>query len=310
MANTSASKRFGTWLGAGIFLWSAWYLYAKVEWPPVVDVLMHANFSWLILGGGAMALAYFALRTLRLHFLARRVNASVRYWDLYVVTAVILAFSDMTPGKLGEGLKIEMLKRLGVLGRMEGAGAFLVERVSDLLVIAALGVLSLFAASRTLPVPAHTPEILVLTIVVCIAAFWLFLKSSALERLKLPAVRLRAVVSDRSAVVTTLVLSACSWLAVAVAWQLSLRSVAVELSLAQSVWLVCVTGLVQIATFVPGGLGIAEVVISETLELYGVPRSDAVAGAIMLRCYGLLVIAFGLLHWLPWKRMQERESIV
>jgi uncharacterized membrane protein YbhN (UPF0104 family) len=295
-------------LGSAIFLWSAWYLYAKIDWPPVVSVLRDADFEWLIAGGGA-GLAYFAIRALRLYVLARRLNASVRYTSVYVITAVILPFSDMTPGKLGEGLKIEMLKRMGMLGRAEAAGAFLIERLSDLLILAAMGAVSVLDANRAMPMPPYVAQILAVTMVLCVAAFWLLFKSSFLERFKLPMARLQAAASDGRALLATLLLTVCSWSAVGVGWKVTLRSIDIELTFVQTLWLMSVVAIVQLASFVPGGLGIAEVAISQILESYNIPVSQAVAGAVILRCFGILVLALGGLHWLPWSWLYARRTL-
>jgi hypothetical protein len=61
------------------------------------------------------------------------------FFDFYWITAVVVSLSILTPGQVGEGLKIELMKRRGLVGRLPGLGAFALERVLDLLAVVGMG---------------------------------------------------------------------------------------------------------------------------------------------------------------------------
>src|SRR5437773_1283008 len=96
------------------------------------------------------------------------------------------------------------------------------------------------------------------------------------------------------------VLSVVSWMLVALGWQAALTSVGIGLTVAQSVWLVAVVAITQFASLIPGGVGAADVVTIELLQLWGHDPNRALAGAIALRALGLLMIGIALLHWAWW----------
>jgi uncharacterized membrane protein YbhN (UPF0104 family) len=64
-----------------------------------------------------------------------------------------------------------------------------------------------------------------------------------------------------------------------------------------------VISLVTVGTLlslIPAGVGVADVVAIQSLMALGVPQVDAQAGALILRVYAFVVIAFGLSHLPVW----------
>jgi len=85
---------------------------------------------------------------------------------------------------------------------------------------------------------------------------------------------------------------------IASAWQISLSSVGIMLPATSTMMLVAVVTVAGILSFIPGGLGVADVMSIEVLMALGVSSSSAQAAALALRAYGLVVILFGLFHLL------------
>ena len=97
-----------------------------------------------------------------------------------------------------------------------------------------------------------------------------------------------------------LALTVASWVLVGLGWQISLHAVGIDASLATVCWLVSLVTLGTLASFIPGGIGIAEVITIEVLAGLQASPAIAQAGALILRAYGLIGIAFGLVHLLVW----------
>jgi uncharacterized membrane protein YbhN (UPF0104 family) len=62
-----------------------------------------------------------------------------------------------------------------------------------------------------------------------------------------------------------------------------------------------VATMISILSLVPGGLGISEVSITQILKEFGFAPVDAQVGAIVLRLFSLVALAFGLIHLGAWK---------
>jgi uncharacterized membrane protein YbhN (UPF0104 family) len=288
-------------LGAGLFAWCASYLYFRFEWRPVLAIVARANLLWLVVGGGLAIIGQFALRTLRWRMLLRAADRDLRFVDLYFITAVSLSLTVMTPAQSGEALKVELLKRRGVLDRLPGYGTFLVERATDLLVVVLMAALSV-AFGPTLVAGQSR-----LTVALPAAAAALLAGLVAFGRLRARGVvgawlaRLRGASGDSSTLAAVFGLTVASWLVVAVGWQMCLFSIGLRITIAEVIALTSIVTLVNVLTFLPGGLGINEVFFPEVLERLGYATPLAQAGAVIIRCQWLLMISIGLAHLLAWR---------
>lgn len=293
-----------------IAAWCAWYLYTQFQWPEVFAILRHAKPAWLLLGGGVMSIVYIFLRTWRWLVMVRVVNPKARFWDLYWITAVVVNLAIITPGQLGETLKVEMLKRQGILDRTPGLGSFLMERIIDLVIVAGLAVIGLLAGTD-LFLERERQKLLWILVAMAttgLGGLWLLLRIQFRGNLGRLLRRLRQTSGGSRMWLRVTLLSLISWMVVALGWQFSLRSVDICLSIPQSLWLMSLTTIAQVLSFIPGGLGIAEVVTVKILEPMGYGAALAQAGAVILRCYGLVIIASGLLHLLVWRITRKQYT--
>jgi uncharacterized membrane protein YbhN (UPF0104 family) len=112
--------------------------------------------------------------------------------------------------------------------------------------------------------------------------------------------RMRAGSGSPKILVAMTILTVVSWCLVGVGWQVSLYSVQVHLSLPEILWLISLVTLGAVMSFVPGGLGVAEVLTVAALANMGIPPVAAQTGALVLRLYGLLAVLFGLFHLVLW----------
>lgn len=274
------------------------YVGATFAWSSVSAALGAADLLLLVGGGGGSILAVWLTRTLRWHLLVRQLGLQVRFRDLYYCTALALGLATVTPLQSGELIKLRLLRRYTAVDLTQGLGTFAAERAADLLVIA------LFALAAMLllpPLMVTRFELVPILGVLAIAA--LVLNPPVATRLLPKRARglLAALSSTRSTpgVRTRLfLLTVVCWGTTAAGWQVSLRSVGVEIDLVQSVALVCVVTLVNVLSLVPGGLGVSEVSTAAFLGQLGISAPEAQAGALAIRVYGLMILVLSVFHLL------------
>jgi len=292
MSRSPAAARVAAWLAAlALLAASAVYIAATFEWRAALSILARAHAGWFFAGGAIAIVVYWVLRALRWRLLLAGMGTHAPLVDVYLSSCVALSLSVFTPLQSGEALKVELLRRQGHVDRLPGYTAFAVERVADLYVIAAMGIVSMAAASR-FPLAAACAVLIALPV----AAFALLRRARVPGRAGALLARVREGVSDAPALLWLFVLTSAAWLAVAFGWYATMRSVGIDLDLPQTLGLLSIVSLATIASLIPGGLGIAEAGTAEVLRRFGVDATLAQAGALALRGFSLLVIALGLLH--------------
>lgn len=283
-------------VAGGTFAICIWYLAKHFEWREAFSYLLRTDFVRLIGLVWAAHLGYILLRTCRWWIVVRRANPDIRFGDLYWISAVVVSLAILTPGQLGEALKIELLKRRGLLARLPGLGAFALERVLDVLAIAGMGAIGvMFGSGLSQRYPWLRLGIGIL-IAIGLAALYLLLRFDPGGRASHWLAWMRTGSGSPETWAKMAVLTAFSWSLVGLGWQIALLAVDVHVSLAETMWLISLVSLGTLVSFVPGGLGVAEVLTVEALLDIGTTPVAAQAGALILRAYGLIIVLFGLAH--------------
>lgn len=303
----SAKRAVRLLIMAAVLLVCAWYLVSQFEWQPAVALLAGKNWAWLLAVTAALFLVNVAARTLRWWVLIRGGSESMRLSSLYLPTMVFVSLSMLTPGQIGEAAKVEAFRRRTGMERLPGLGVFFVERLFDLMVVLsmALGGLVLFLPSQR---SVWVPAIIALALL-GLAAFL------ALRFLRLPGrpgkllERLRGLQGSALSLLGALGLTALAWGCVVASWQAVLILLGMDASFAQSLALTGLTTLGVIASFIPGGIGVSEVVIAETLQAMGFGRVESQAAALGIRLQGLWWIAIGLAHLGWWAVFPSQRSL-
>jgi uncharacterized membrane protein YbhN (UPF0104 family) len=295
-------------LASTIFVACAWYLVERFQWREAVSLLLRADLVRLIGLVWVIHFAYICLRTWRWRLAVRYTNPDVGFFDLYWITAVVVSLAILTPGQLGEALKIELLKRRGLLGRLPGLGAFALERILDVLVIAAMGAVGLVFGSgfnERYPGLATGAGILFL---LGLVALYFVLYFDPGGRASHWLARMRTGSGSPEIRFKMALLTLLSWGIVGIGWQVSLHAIDIHISLAEIMWLISVVTLGTLVSFIPGGFGVAEVLWVEALLGMGIVPVAAQAGALMLRAYALMVVLFGLAHLALWQIFRRRRT--
>ncbi|MGR8978613.1 MAG: lysylphosphatidylglycerol synthase transmembrane domain-containing protein [Gammaproteobacteria bacterium] len=284
---------------------SAWYMWTHFDWNAIGGLLVKTRLDWFLIGCSLIYIAYLCVRTLRWVVMIRDVNPNVHFADLYLPIAILVSLAIITPGQIGEALKVGVLARRGILGKTAGLGSFLIERILDLFVVLVFAAVSLQATRLSfLQSDAYwiLGELALLTSVALLAL--MFFKPAG--RLGLMLDQLRLTGRKPAALVIPMILTMLSWLIVAVGWQVSFASVGIRLTTVESIAVMTLTTLGILISFIPSGVGISEMMISEILLKLGIDSPHAQAGAIVMRLMGILWLCIGLFHlfyWWLWPRL-------
>jgi len=238
-----------------------------------------------------MSLANYGLRFLRWQGYLSALGHSIHWVPSLNIYLSGFALTT-TPGKAGEALRGVLLKPLGV-PYPKSFAAFFSERLSDLLAVLLLTFLGLSLYPDAGPV-------IFAGVVLVLAGFFLLSQRRLVERLlravpdkhgkliglarQLLHVLLEAQCCHRLGMLFgATILSVLAWGAEALAFDLILRWMGLEVPLAFAVFVYAVSMLAGAFSFMPGGLGGAEAVMVALLMWKGVPSADAVAATVLIR---------------------------
>jgi uncharacterized membrane protein YbhN (UPF0104 family) len=297
-------RKFGKYytllVATSLFFGSAWYLAEHFHWREALRYLLYTDFVKFISTIWIVQFAYICVRTWRWKIVVGHANRELKFWDLYWITAIVVSLSNFTPGQIGEALKIELLKRRGLLGRLPGLGGFAVERILDVIVIAIMGIIGLIFGSGLAERYPGLEIGAIFLFVFGLAALYFLLHFDRGGRVSYWLSKMRAGSGTPDTWVMMGLMTLLSWCLIGIGWQISLYSVGIYLSLPEILWLISLVTLGTLLSFIPGGFGVAEVMIVKALIIMGVTPIAAQAGALILRIYGFTILLFGCAHLLLW----------
>jgi glycosyltransferase 2 family protein len=222
-----------------------------------------------------------------------------------------------TPGKMGETLRCLFLKKYDFSYR-KGLGAFFAERFSDLISILLLSMIGLWQYR-----PARTIVILTAVFVIAIIAFiqnkkWLQQFESFVNK-TLPSrakhiidfcidmiLEFRKCYAPKQLLIA-LILGLIAWGAEGFGFYYMLQAFHPEIAFTNAIFIYSFSLLIGALTFLPGGLGSSEIVMSQLLISHGFSTADSVAATILIRVLTLwFSVLIGLLM-IPLLKL-EKES--
>lgn len=271
---------------AGYFGFSIW-----AGWEKVGNALKEVGFLGALFPIGCASIAYLFRFARWNHFL------TILHHHIPLLTSLRIyiggfAFS-VTPGKTGEMLRSVFLKKFNVPYR-ESFGAFLGERFSDVMAVMLLAAGGLLCCPQTRPI--------LLIVLIFVAAILSFIQSDrclkATENLLKKALPhrffahiefiLETVLSFRKCfspltLIYGILLGACAWGLEGIGCYFLLKDLGAGISLFHTVFIYAFALLVGAMTFLPAGIGGAELTMLQLFILYDVPPSIAVAVTIVIR---------------------------
>lgn len=272
---------------------------AAITWPQLA----------LILG---LSLLNYALRFLRWQYYVVLFGHQIPRLRHFAYYLAGFAFT-VTPGKAGEAVRSLYLKPHG-MGYAESLAAFFVERLLDVLAIAALalGGAWLFPNYRTF---------VLLSCLGLITFTWLMVRPELPDRLEawaarplhprqLPPVlqRLAKLLRASTLLLTTrklyggLAIGILAWAAEGFALYMILKGMNVTLPVGTAIGIYAVSVLAGALSFLPGGLGSTEAIMGLLLILAGIGSSTAIAATLLCRFTTLwFAVLIGLLALLGFE---------
>lgn len=295
-------------IAAAVLGFSVWYIVTTFQWAEIRQVVETADPLWLLPACGSILL-YWLLRTLRWFLLLRSAVPSVAFADLYWCSALALGLAIVTPMQSGEMLKMEMLKKYLHVDRASGYSAFVVERVSDLVVVCGLAMTGLAVAGGpagglSRPTLGYFCLSLMAGVLAGSAVIWRCRFPGWIGRFQ---AHLRRCLSDGWTLPAVMGLTVVCWLVTALGWYVCLLGIGVDIGWLWAVMLTSTMTLVNLLSFIPGAVGVSEAGISLLLLQWGQAPPQAQAGAIILRGYSVLILVCGILH-LPGLKILKRTS--
>lgn len=286
-------------------LWGGWRevaaALAKVSLPLLLALL-------------ALSLANYGLRFLRWQYYLKRFAHHVPHWTSLRIYLGGFALTT-TPGKAGEALRSVLLQPHAV-PYPHSLAALLAERLGDLVAI-------LLLASIGLAAYPQGQFVVLLVAAIVVVAMLLMQRRSWLERLDRWFIRrfhgrvgkllsgLVETVLHSSRLFTvplfsySIVLGLVAWGAEGLAFYYLAQALGADLGLANALFIYAFAMLVGAVSFLPGGLGGAEITMVTLLLLHDMPQGDAVAATVIIRLATLwFAVLLGALALLPGRSVR------
>jgi glycosyltransferase 2 family protein len=261
-----------------------------------------ASFRWELF---PLALALTALNYLlrfwRWQRYLARVDVHVPWGGSLAIFAAGLTMT-ITPAKLGELLKCALLHRSYGVPVRRSAPVVLAERVTD---ASGVVVLALVGGAGTRSWPLLLGAFVGVALVVAVV------RSPLLERFAFFG---EATEASRTLLTTPLLvamtlLSAVSWFCECLAAYVCVRGLRLDLSLADTVIVFSLGSLAGAASFLPGGLGVADASMTGLIRVLGdTSKAAAAAATVLIRLSTLwFAVALGLLGLAVEGRVRRRN---
>ncbi len=262
-----------------------------------------ASFRWELF---PLALALTALNYLlrfwRWQRYLTRVEVHVPWGGSLAVFAAGLTMT-ITPAKLGELLKCALLHRAYDVPVRRSAPVVLAERVTD---ASGVVVLALVGGAGTRSWPLLVVAFVGVALVVAVV------RSPLLERFAFFG---EATEASRALLTTPLLvgmtlLSAVSWFCECLAAYVCVRGLGLDLSLADTVVVFSLGSLAGAASFLPGGLGIADASMTGLIHVLGdTSKAAAAAATVLIRLATLwFAVVIGLVGLAVEARLHRRAA--
>ena len=311
--------RVGRWVvGTAVAFTAAFVVMAvmtdgRAVWKHVVDLPLSVLASLL-----GLSLLNYAARAVRWGVFSDRLGIEIP-WGRSSVYFVAGFSMTVTPGKLGEVLRLWLLHRGHGYRYDHSAGLLVADRLSDagaMLLLCLAGVWA-FAGNAWLfmgaavPVLGATAVFLRPGILISVIG-WIYSRCRRWPRL---FARLRAALRHASRLASwqvyggTLLLAVLGWLAEVIALDLLLTQLGAPISLHQAMFVFAFAMLAGAATMLPGGLVGTEVSMVGLLVAIAVDLEVAIAGTAVIRATTLwFAVALGFFALPLAKHLAERRK--
>ncbi len=251
--------------------------------------------SWLLILG--CSFSNYLLRFIRWHYYLNYLGASIPCIQHYLYYMAGFALT-LTPAKVGETIRSTYLAQHGI-PYTQSLAMFFTERFLDVVVIALLSLLLLQFEFKNL---SQNYNNFILISVLVIVSFIPLLRQTFVTQLfssvanQIPWQRVRALLQHFTqlltharklfawqSVYTGLLLGGIAWIIQGLAFFFILTKLHLDISLQQSIGIYAISLLAGAVSFIPGGIGTTEAVMTILLTLLGADTATAIAAALISR---------------------------
>ena len=280
----------------------------------VISILLKANPFYLILG---FSFWFFGLliRTERWKYLLKKAGIKVSYFKTAKVYVSGLFLSNISPGKLGDPLRSVILKATERKSVGSSLPSLFLERISDAiitLIISVVGILYfaltklsfllflvviVYSVAFSLVFYVLTSEERTRKFLKKMSSFFSFIKKvkeleSKVEEFSFNLHQAFVKYKDRRILALTFFLTFIVWSIEGLILFTSFKALGLSVDFSVTIFAVCVSTLVGILTFLPGGLGSSEaVIIFIFTSLFSLTPAQVMAAAILQRIFGFWTYA-------------------
>jgi len=221
---------------------------------------------------------YWIVRTLRLKYLLDDTSSTIPFLKLLQINTFAITTAMFTPFQSGEALKIAMLNDLMDYNIKKITAVFVIEKIQDFFILTLMFIVGLLSFQQRDISRLEISHFLILSFVFFALALIsvYFFKYQAKKKFFI-----------------SFVLSSFSWFIMCFVWLNTLKSVSLELDFMHIVFTISSITFVQIFSFIPMGIGIAEVTIFKLFLSYGITNEMAKVATLNLRLMGLYSIILG-----------------
>jgi len=267
----------------------------------------------LVLGLAATALtAHFAAKALRWRGILGAIDARIPVVDAVTAYGAGAMLGAVTPGRVGEVVKVLMVKRhYPVFSWSSGLGSIVVDRLIDIALLGGVFLCGVFfVVSRSDPTEVEVPTgAITLVLAMCfgfvVVVIWGMKKVNSMDYRFLPA-KIREVLSEVTRLTESLrwqaVVRMAVWTILAYAlffvhFVLIARSLECALSPFELSWAISAASLAAIVPISIAGVGVRDIVLVQAFSLFGGKGEAALAVSISLvylAVFSGVVVVIGL----------------
>lgn len=275
----------------------------------IFNLLLRANPFFIFIG----FLLWFVgaiTRSLRWKFLLKTCKINLSLKDSMHVYIPSLFLSNVSPGKVGDVLRSVLLKGMKRKSISKSLPSVFVERILDLCILISISLIGTFLLSKTLFIPLIL-SILIYSIVFIMGVFILispkrtrFVLSKLtfvflVKRIKSKLYKFSNNLSksfikykDFKTLTIGLVYTFLVWLIEGVILLVAFKTIGISLSIWLTMFVISVSILFGVISFLPGGLGVNEAISIILLTHYNLTPSQVMAAMLFDRFYGFWVYVF------------------
>ena len=275
----------------------------------IADALIRTNLV-IIAAGLSVMLVGAVVRTERWRYLLRKADISVPFFIAMKIYVASLFLSNVTPGKSGDPIRSVLLKKVHGDSVSASLPSVIVERALDVGSMVLLGVAGLFlvaASAASAIMPFFVGAMIIYAAIFLVAIFALSSEGRARRTAgvinkfasHLPKIRnytgrtenfmvnmqkSLSTYGNKRTLGVALVYSIIVWMIEGVILYAAFLSLGFNVTLVAAVTAICVSTLISVLTFLPGGIGSSELIsVAFFMSITALTMADITAAAIVSR---------------------------